>query len=119
LLSRGDLEGFLDRIAKAAHPTSVLAARSPVPRRSLRELVQTDSIPASLETMPGNLKFDNSRLSIDFASKAELAGSLLGLAQILSDPDLFAEFEQRYVPAQPTSTQPDDCRAEVRELFAD
>jgi hypothetical protein len=52
-------------------------------------------MPASLETVPVNLKFDNGRLSIDFASMAELASSLLALAQILSDPDQFAEFERR------------------------
>jgi hypothetical protein len=97
----------------------LISVESPVPRRSLRDLIQTDSIPASLETVPENLKFDNGRLSIDFASMAELASSLLALAQILSDPDQFAELEQRYVPAQLTSTQPGDCRAEMRELFAE
>jgi hypothetical protein len=119
LLSRGDLERFLDRIAEGAEPASILAPKAPAPRRSLRELIQTDSIPATLETAPQNLTFNNGRLSIEFASMADLAGSLVALTEILSDPDQFAEFERRYIPARLRLADPDEGRAEMERLFTE
>lgn len=119
LLSRGNLESFLDRIAEGAEQACILAPKAPAPRRSLRELIQTDSIPATLETAPQNLTFDNGRLTIQFASMAELDGSLLALAEILSDQDEFAEFERRYMPARPQLADPDEGHAEMERLFAE
>jgi len=118
LLARGDLEGFLDRIAEGIDPASLLAVKAPLPRRSLRELVQNDSIPATLETAPANLVFEAGRLCLDFRSMEELAGSLMALAEILSDPHEFEEFERRYVPVDEPSGEQNDERHELEALYA-
>ena len=121
LLESGALQAFLDAITDGADPASLLAARSlpPAPRRRLRELVQVDQTPATLDTAPSNITFQSGQLSIDFASMEQLAGALLALAEILENPEQFATFENRYVPRQ---TQPDPGlhdRAEVNRMFAE
>jgi len=118
LIARGDLEGFLDRVAEGADPASLLTVKAPLPRRSLRELVQNDSIPATLETAPANLVFEAGRLCLDFRSMEELAGSLMALAEILSDPHEFEEVEQRYVPVDEPSGEQNEERHELEALFA-
>jgi hypothetical protein len=50
---------------------------------------------------------------------ADLASSLVALAEILSDQDQFAEFERRYIPAHPPLADPDEGRAEMEQLFAE
>jgi hypothetical protein len=94
-------------------PAFLLTVRpAPAPRCRLRELVQLDEIPATLDTAPANISFQPGRLTIEFAA-LDQAGALLALAQILEAPDQFAAFEEHYVPgpAQPDPGQ--DKRSEI------
>jgi hypothetical protein len=120
LLARTDLETFLDRIQDGADPASLLSPRSaPAPRRRLRDLVQVDHVPATLDTAPTNIDFQPGQLIITFASMEELAGSLLALAQILDDGEQFAAVEASYVPAQPQGDlQVQQEKEEIARLFA-
>ncbi len=118
LLSRADLEAFLDRIQEGANPTSILSRRpEPVPRRRLRELVQVDRVPATLDEAPGNVSLQPGKLSIHFRSMQELAGALLALAEILDNAEQFAAFEDRYVPRPPDTDRGTDDGAAVQEMF--
>lgn len=120
LVARGDLEVFLDRIDEGANPASLLSPRSePVPRRRLRELVQVDRAPATLDEAPGNISFQPGELTISFRSMQELAGALLALAEILDNTEQFAAFEDRYVPRPTPLDQGTDDRAAVKEMFAE
>lgn len=120
LLAREALEAFLEQIHEGSDPAALLKPRSePVPRRRLRELVQVDDIPATLETAPTNIAFQLGQLTITFASMEELAGSLLALAQILDDNEQFAAIETRCVPRPPQSLPNEMDRAEVQKLFAE
>ncbi len=118
LLARADLEAFLDRIHEGADPASLLSLRSePVPRRRLRELVQVDRVQARLDEAPGNISFQPGELSISFSSMQELAGALLALAEILDNPEQFAEFEDRYVPRPPAADRGAADGAAVQKMF--
>ena len=64
LLAHADLQAFLERVAEGNEPASLLAPRSqPSPRRRLRELVQVDHIPTTLDTAPGNVTFQPGQLA--------------------------------------------------------
>ena len=118
LLARADLEAFLDRIHEGAHPASLLSARSePVPRRRLRELVQVDRVPATLDEAPGNISFQPGELAIGFRSMQELAGALLALAEILDNAEQFAAFEDRYVPHPTAADRGAEDGAAVQKMF--
>ena len=118
LLARADLEAFLDRIHEGADPASLLSRRSePVPRRRLRELVQVDRVPATLDEAPGNISLQPGELSISFRSMQELAGALLALAEILDNAEQFAAFEDRYVPRPPAADRGADDGAAVQKMF--
>ena len=120
LLARADLEAFLDRVHEGADPTSLLSPRSePVPRRRLRELVQVDHVPATLDEAPGNISFQTGQLAISFSSMQELAGALLALAEILDNTEQFAAFEDRYTPRPTALDQGTDDRAAVEKMFAE
>jgi len=120
LLAHTDLERFLERIHEGADPASLLAARSaPAPRRRLRELVQVDHLPATLDTAPGNIGFVPGHLTISFASMEELAGAMLALAQILDNPEQFAAVEQRYVPFAEEPDHGEQDREAVEKLFVE
>ncbi len=120
LLARADLEAFLDQVAEGRNPASLLTSHSaPPPRRSLRELIQVDQIPATLDTAPRNISFQPGRLTIEFYSMEQLAGALLALAQILEAPDQFAKFEEHYVPRQIQPDTSEDERREIQQLFID
>ncbi len=120
LLARADLEAFLDRIHEGADPASLLSLRSePVSRRRLRELVQVDRIPATLDGAPGNISFQPGELAIGFRSMEELAGALLAIAEILDNAEQFAAFEDRYVPRPTPLDQGTDDRALVKKMFAE
>jgi hypothetical protein len=118
LLARADLEAFLDRIHEGADPASLLSRRSePGPRRRLRELVQVDHVPTTLDTAPGNITFRLGQLTIEFASMEQLAGALLALAEILDNAQQFAAFEDRYVPHLAEANHGQEERADVQRLF--
>jgi hypothetical protein len=127
LVARADLEAFLDRINdrihEGAHPASLLSPRSslgrsePVPRRRLRELVQVDRVPATLDTAPGNISFQPGELAIGFRSMQELAGALLALAEILDNREQFALFEDRYVPRPSEANHSAEDGAAVQKMF--
>jgi hypothetical protein len=120
LLAREALEAFLEQIYEGADPASLLKpSPEPVPRRRLRELVQVDDIPATLDTAPVNISFQSGQLAITFASMEELAGSLLALAQILDNADLFAAFQDRFVPRRPQPLEDQEAQADVQRLFAE
>ena len=73
-----EFEAFLDQVPEGRNPASLLASRpAPAPRRRLRELVQVDEIPATLDTAPANITFAAGRLAIEFAAMDQLAGALL------------------------------------------
>ena len=118
LLARADLEAFLERVAEGNEPASLLAPRSePSPRRRLRELVQVDHIPTTLDTAPGNITFRPGQLTIEFTSMEQLAGALLALAEILDNAQQFAAFEDRYVPYPTEAAHGQEERADVQRLF--
>jgi len=118
LVARADLEAFLDHIHEGASPASLLSAQSePVPRRRLRELVQVDRVPATLDEVPGNISFQPGELFIRFSSMPELAGALLALADILDNVEQFAEFERRYVPRQAEAAHSAEDVAAVQTMF--
>ncbi len=118
LLARADLEAFLDHIQEGADPASLLSPRSePVRRRRLRELVQVDRVPATLDEAPGNIDFQPGEVAISFRSMEELAGALLALAEILDNAEQFAAFEDRYVPRPPETDRDADDGAAVQKMF--
>jgi hypothetical protein len=118
LLARADLEVFLDRIQEGANPASLLSHRSePVPRRSLRELVQVDRFSATLDEAPGNISLQPGELTITFSSMQELAGALLALAEILDNAEQFAAFEDRFVPRPPENNHSAEDGAAVEKMF--
>jgi hypothetical protein len=118
LLGRAELEAFLDHIQEGASPASLLSPRSePVPRRRLRELVRADRVPATLDTGPGNMSVQPGQLAIRFGSMEELASALLALAEILDNPEQFAQFEDRYVSRQTDADRGTRDSAAVREMF--
>jgi len=90
-----------------------------LPRYSLRQLIQNDSITATLATAPAILVLEAGRFYVDFRTMEELAGSLMALAEILSDPHEFAEFERRYVPVHRPNGEHNEERHELEALFAD
>ena len=112
------LEVFLDRIQEGANPASLLSHRSePVPRRSLRELVQVDRFSATLDEAPGNISLQPGELTITFSSMQELAGALLALAEILDNAEQFAAFEDRFVPRPPENNHSAEDGAAVEKMF--
>ena len=120
LLARADLEVFLDRIHEGADPASLLSLPSePVPRRRLRDLVQVDRVPATLDEAPGNISLQPGELTISFSSMQELAGALLALAEILDNAEQFALFEDRFVPRQTPPDRGTEDRATVEKMFAE
>jgi hypothetical protein len=115
LLARADLEAFLDRIHEGASPASLLSPRpEPVPRRGLREFVQVDHVPATLDEAPGNVSLQPGVLAISFGSMEELAGALLATAEILDNAEQFAAVEDRYAP-RPRQPNPRPIRPCNRE----
>ncbi len=120
LLARADLEAFLDRIHEGADPASLLSLPSePVPRRRLRDLVQVDRVPATLDEAPGNISLQPGELTISFSSMQELAGALLALAEILDNAEQFALFEDRFVTRQTPPDRGSEDRATVEKMFAE
>jgi hypothetical protein len=120
LLARADLEVFLDRIHEGADPASLLSLPSePVPRRRLRDLVQVDRVPATLDEVPGNISLQPGELTISFSSMQELAGALLALAEILDNAEQFALFEDRFVQRQTPPDKGTEDRATVEKMFAE
>jgi hypothetical protein len=120
LLARADLEVFLDRIHEGADPASLLSLPSePVPRRRLRDLVQVDRVPATLDEVPGNISLQPGELTISFSSMQELAGALLALAEILDNAEQFALFEDRFAPRQTPPDKGTEDRATVEKMFAE
>ena len=118
LLARADLEAFLDRIHEGADPASLLSLPSePMPSRRLRELVQVDRVPATLDEAPGNISLQPGELAISFCSMEELAGALLAIAEILDNAEQFAAFEDRYVPRPTALDQGSSDRAAVQGMF--
>jgi len=118
LLARADLEAFLDRIHEGADPASLLSLPSePVPRRRLRDLVQVDRVPATLDEAPGNISLQPGELTISFSSMQELAGALLALAEILDNAEQFAAFEDRYVPRPTAADLGAEDGAAVQKMF--
>jgi len=120
LLAHADLERFLDRIHEGADPASLLSAGSaPAPRRRLRELVQVDHLPATLDTASSNISFAPGTLTISFASMEELASAMLALAEILECPEQFAAVEERYVPFPEEPDHGDRDREAVEKLYVE
>jgi hypothetical protein len=107
-------------VHEGADPTSLLTAREPVPRCTLRELIQVDQLPATLETAPANVSLDVGQVSISFQNMEQLAGALVALSQILESEQGFADFEERYVPSPIQQQDPEASRSrsEVARLFA-
>jgi hypothetical protein len=120
LLAHSDLARFLDQVHEGADPASLLAPRSaPAPRRRLRELLQVDHLPATLDTAPGNVSFAPGQLTISFGSMEELAGAMLALAEILDSPQQFAAVEQRYVPFPAEAEHGEKHPEDMEKLFVE
>lgn len=119
LVERATLETFLEQLAEHENPSAILADRkqesAPAPRRKLRDLIQVDDIPATLESLPANLYLKTGTLTIEFARMEDLAGALYALAQVLENQ--LEEFAARYVPQQIVAEDPD--AAEIRKLLCD
>jgi hypothetical protein len=103
IIERQALINFLDRIHDAEDPASVLqsfrAAKEAPKRRTLRNLVQKDSPPVALETLPTSIELRPGEATIRFVRMEDLAASLLALAQVLYSEDGFAAFEKQYQTA--------------------
>jgi len=107
------LQAFLERLAEAENPAALLRARPiPAPRRSLRQFIAADRIPATLDNKPSNLELEPGRLSIPFSDMEQLVGALQAAAEILDNTAEFARFEELYVP--PAEVQ--DVAEEKRDL---
>ena len=80
----------------------------------MHHLLQKDEIPATLDTVPSNMKLGPGLLQISFANIAELAQSLYRLSEAM-DGDIEG-CEERFDLDQPIS-QEDPVAAEVRAAF--
>lgn len=121
LVERLALANFLARVAESDDPEITLRSQrnepSPEPRRKLREFVQADSEPATLETIPRNITLSSGKILIEFNRMEELAGSMLALAQILENE--FEEFASKFEPVQPASDlSADPVVEDLRRAFA-
>ena len=78
LVERVALADFLTVVAESDDPEATLRVRrrqqKPAPRRALRELIQADSDPATLETVPRNVTLSTGKMEIEFTRMEELAG---------------------------------------------
>jgi hypothetical protein len=119
-VEREALREFLEKIAQADDPSSILAeyqaSHIPAPRRSLRTLVPRDMEPATLASLPAQVHVEAGRLDIRFTCMEELAEALAALAQVLTD-DLEG-FARLYEPVPPSSgPEQDQERAVYRRLL--
>jgi hypothetical protein len=118
LVERQALGQFLDRMHGAEDPSfeleQVRQKRPESSRRRIRTLVQRDSEPATLASLPANIRLSRGRMEVDFHTLEELAASMLALAQVLEgEPLELARRVETYQPA-PEETEAD---AGVREMF--
>jgi hypothetical protein len=125
LVERVALADFLTLVADSDDPELTLRSRrrkktpTPAPRRALRCLVQVDSDPATLETIPRNIILSTGKMEIEFTRMEELAGALHAIAQILENE--FEEFADRFEPAIEHTPEPelDSVAEDLRRAWAE
>lgn len=121
LVERVALADFLTVVAESDDPEATLRVRrrqqKPAPRRALRELIQADSDPATLETIPRNITLSTGKMEIEFTRMEELAGALHAIAQILENE--FEEFADRFEPVFEAVTEVDPVTEDLRRAFAE
>ncbi len=109
IIERQALINFLDQIHETEDPATVVqslrAATEAPKRRTLRNLVQKDNTPVTLETLPTSIVLSPGEATIRFVRMEDLAASLLALAQVLYSEDGFAAFERQY---QTTNNEPEN-----------
>lgn len=120
LVSRLALADFLSLIYESEDPEATLQAKrnepSPAPRRALRELVQVDSDPATLDTMPRNIELSTGKVVIEYGTVEQLAGSLLAMSQVLERE--LEEFAEKYEPVVEVVKQDDSVAEDLKRAFA-
>jgi hypothetical protein len=121
LVDRQSLADFLAKVAESDEPLLVLQATRSQPkvpdgRRALRDLVQVDGDVATLDTMPRNISASLGKVTFEFNSIREFAGSLLAMAQILNDPDQLEKFVDLYEPI--FKEEKDENGTEVEEFLS-
>ena len=116
LVEREALLGFLDGVQEAedvaGYMEQVRHTKARVPRRKLRSLVQRDTDPATLTSLPACMSLSRGRLEVSFRSLEQLAEAMAWLAQILDSDDFAREFE----PELPPLPEP-EAASEVEEMF--
>ena len=121
LVDRQALSDFLTRVAESDNPETTLRVQRNVcafvPRRALRELIQVDTDPATLETIPRNVTLSTGKMEIEFTRMEELAGALHAIAQILENE--FEEFTDRFEPVPERVTEADPVAENLRQAFAE
>ncbi len=121
LVERVALADFLTVVAESDDPEATLRVlrrqQKPAPRRALRELIQADSDPATLETIPRNITLSTGKMEIEFTRMEELAGALHAIAQILENQ--FEEFADRFEPVFEAVTEVDPVTEDLRRVFAE
>ena len=121
LVERVALADFLTVVAESDDPEATLRVRrrqqNPAPRRALRELIQADSDPATLETIPRNITLSTGKMEIEFTRMEELAGALHAIAQILENQ--LEEFADRFEPVFEAVTEVDPVTEDLRRAFAE
>ena len=121
LVERVALADFLTVVAESDDQEATLRVRrrqqKPAPRRALRELIQADSDPATLETIPRNVTLSTGKMEIEFTRMEELAGALHAIAQILENE--LEEFADRFEPVFEAVTEVDPVTEDLRRAFAE
>jgi hypothetical protein len=125
LVEQVALSDFLTLVADSDDPELTLRSRrrqkmpTPATRRALRYLVQVDSDPATLETIPSNIIVSPGKMEIEFTRMEELAGALHAIAQILENE--FEEFADRFEPAIEHAPEPelDSVAEDLRRAWAE
>lgn len=102
LITRADLEAFLDRVPESKDPASLLRRHpNSEPSISIRELIDKDQALVTVTTLPSNVQLEQNKITITFHGGEQLAVAMVALATLLHDPEEFAAFEERYAPFVP------------------
>jgi hypothetical protein len=80
-------------------------------------LIQANSDPATLETIPRNITLSTGKMEIEFTRMEELAGALHAIAQILENE--LEEFADRFEPVFEAVTEADPVTEDLRRAFAE
>jgi hypothetical protein len=117
LVERDALAGFLKEVAEAEDVGALLdrmrTERSARSRRKLRRRLNRE--PVGMTALPGWLKLERGRLTLDFETAEQLAEGMFMIARIL-DQEL-GDFCEAYEPASPIREDLRRGAGEMRQMF--